>query len=211
MVAMSTCPEIMMSDYDKIRHLFIERLSIDPSLMNRRESELLEQHIDRIVMQPFPSVYEKMEKYLDKHYDEVLKGLKYPIIGNTVKNKINSVRDNAGELSKNLRNLLTFNDEQFKSMPNKRRMEILTRSWNNTMLANKIRSDWDEVMYYLKRHQNDEAGIKVIANELQKEHYRIDRKYYIFDVIVNKEQITISSFTIRNIDKDRSKNQIMQI
>ncbi len=178
--------------------------------MNEQEKEILERSVQQIMLQPDESIHEKIDSYLDTHIEKIKEDLSYVVAGSAIKSEVEYAKENAIHLSKELNHLLLFSDEKFRTSSDSNRKKMLNRAWNNMILANTIRSDFSEVMDYIRCNQQDEESIKEIAHELKKSHYRIERKYYSFDAIIDRKQVTITNFMVRE-DAVRCQEQMLQI
>lgn len=205
-----TFPELMCRNRYAIKMMLAHRLKIILTLMNEQEKEVLEKHIEQILLQPSDNIYEKVDNYLDEYMEVIQKGLSYVVVGSAVKSQVDYARDNSTQLNKELDYLVQFDDEKYRTSSNSNRKQMLNKVWNKMVLANTIKSDFSEVMEYIRCNQNNEESIKKIAHELKKSHYRIERKYYSFDAIIDRKQCTITNFVVRE-DAVRCQEQMLQI
>ena len=191
-----------------IQKEFLSYLKIDLYLMNKKEKETLDRYIDGIISQPYNSIEEKVDSYVQAYRKQIHKDLCYVIAGSEMKNELLEARNSSKLINKEIMKILQFHEYQYKNGSDLKRKKMLDDAWNNIVFVNRIRSDFSEVMNYLNYNQTNEEAIKKIANKLKKEQYRIQRKNYSFDAIIDNKQIKILNF---KVFKDTSRVQEQRI
>ena len=189
--------EIQRNEREEIRNEIIKLLKINPSYMDEKEAASLEGHIDRILLEPYSSVSRQIESYMNRHHEDMMIDIMDASAASFLDEEIEALRKNAGTLDKELSMMLEFDAMKYRKGTKDEKNQMLTRVFEKLMIAGMILRDYSEVISYLKANQDNAEVLKDIGREIKKEQYRIDRKYYSIEAVVNKKQMTVLQFSLR--------------
>lgn len=189
--------EIQRNEREEIRNEIIKLLKINPSYMDEKEAASLEGHIDRILLEPYSSVSRQIESYMNRHHEDMMIDIMDASAASFLDEEIEALRKNGGTLDKELSMMLEFDAMKYRKGTKDEKNQMLTRVFEKLMIAGMILRDYSEVISYLKANQDNAEVLKDIGREIKKEQYRIDRKYYSIEAVVNKKQITVLQFSLR--------------
>ncbi|CVH76617.1 hypothetical protein BN3662_01692 [Clostridiales bacterium CHKCI006] len=189
--------EIQRNEREEIRNEIIKLLKINPSYMDEKEAASLEGHIDRILLEPYSSVSRQIESYMNRHHEDMMIDIMDASAASFLDEEIEALRKNAGTLDKELSMMLEFDAMKYRKGTKDEKNQMLSHVFEKLMIAGMILRDYSEVISYLKANQDNAEALKDIGREIKKEQYRIDRKYYSIEAVINKKQMTVLQFSLR--------------
>ena len=189
--------EIQRNEREEIRNEIIKLLKINPSYMDEKEAASLEGHIDRILLEPYSFVSRQIESYMNRHHEDMMIDIMDASAASFLDEEIEALRKNAGTLDKELSMMLEFDAMKYRKGTKDEKNQMLSHVFEKLMIAGMILRDYSEVISYLKANQDNAEALKDIGREIKKEQYRIDRKYYSIEAVINKKQITVLQFSLR--------------
>ena len=189
--------EIQRNEREEIRNEIVKLLKINPSYMDEKEAARLEGHIDRILLEPYSCVSGQIESYMKHHHEDMMIDIMDASAASFLDEEIEALRRNAGTLNKELSTMLEFDALKYRKGTKDEKNQMLTHVFEKLMIAGTILRDYSEVISYLKSNQDNAEALKDIGREIKKEQYRIDRKYYSIEAVVNKKQMTVLQFSLR--------------
>lgn len=186
--------EIIFTEKEAIRSEILRIYKLDIALFNEKEKVLLDKHIDRISLQPYKSIDDKITMYMGTNLVSFYIDLQIPISCSFLLNDIERYKrkNNISEL--NLKKGLAFDKVMFQTTSKKNRDKMMKEY---SLVFEYIRKDFSNIITHIRENQDNEGRLQKISIPLSKKNYRFNREFYSFDLQIENDQLIISNFSIK--------------
>ncbi len=185
---------------EAIMKYFADAIKIDIGLMNKKDHENMDMHIDNILkLKSSNDLYERVVHYVKKEKDGInqtffeLKEIE--VIKKENKSAISKAENQA--IEDTMKKFLEIRPEQFRK-EGRIRKKYIDEMWRKLWITNMVIRDFHEVCHYLKSNIDQPESFAAVAKRLDEKQYRICRKLYRFDVVLEHNTLKVRNFSIED-------------
>lgn len=96
-----------------------------------------------------------------------------------------------------MKKFLEIRPEQFRK-EGRIRKKYIDEMWRKLWITNMVIRDFHEVCHYLKSNIDQPESFAAVAKRLDEKQYRICRKLYRFDVVLEHNTLKVRNFSIED-------------
>lgn len=187
-------------EYETAMRYLADIIKIDTSLMNKKDHENMQIHIDNILkLNSNKNLYENIIQYANDERENLKQTFSYlqevELIKKENNKTVSKLKDK--EIENTFLKFLEFQPEQVRRNE-KIRKKYLNEMMRKLWITNMVISDFQEVCHYLKSNIAYPESFNALAKKINEKQYRVSRKLYGFDVYLNHSNLTVKNFTIMN-------------
>lgn len=177
-----------------------DAIKIDIGLMNKKDHENMDMHIDNILkLKSSNDLYESVVHYVKKEKDVInqmffeLKEIE--VIKKENKSAISKAENQV--IEDTMKKFLEIKPEQIRK-EGRIRKKYIDEMWRKLWITNMVIRDFHEVCHYLESNIDQPESFAAVAKRLDEKQYRICRKLYRFDVALEHNTLNVRNFSIED-------------
>lgn len=183
---------------ETIMKYLADTIKIDIGLMNKKDHENMDMHIDNILkLKSSNDLYESVVHYVKKEKEVInqtffeLKEIE--IIKKENKSAISKAKNK--EIEDTMKKFLEIRSEHIRK-ESRIRKKYIDEMWRKLWITNMVIRDFHEVCHYLESNISQPESFAAVAKRLDEKQYRIYRKLYRFDVALEHNTLKVRNFSI---------------